>query len=430
MAALTSNKITADGSYTIPTLAGQVYTFSVAGSFGGGSLAIKWIDAAGNSTAFSQSPVTAAASFAVRAPSDQVELVLTGSTSPLLTIGLTISSQQSPPISSEIADLISGSAEATSLVDANKFAVIVSGALKWISWANIKSVFGLLTGNNTWSGANTYTNSAHTINASNFSAPNATFNSEASVLNAGEMLRFLVDQPQLIEGHAITSSGASSGAGASSAASGIAKWGWLLTAGTTAAGRASVKMLENWASFNAEGTIGWNFAKPFTVTGFFFMSNVNTSAEGVHRFYLGAGLANDANSNMFSDDGVGFEVATAKGGGANTYARLTWHNGSTYSTGPWIQIFSGAIPDSRAISFKITNNGSGGLAFWIKPAGAARNGPPSLSGLTADYTTSSGSTGTTPQFMNSIIWSSENNSTSYTASLGGIYLGPIRFLHQ
>lgn len=120
MAALTSNTITADGTYSLSTIPGQLYVFSVAGTFGSGSLAIKWIDPAGNATAFSTSPATSATTFTLRAPSAQVDLVLSGSTNPSLTIGLTLAAPSAAPTSDDLATSLTGATSKATPIDADK----------------------------------------------------------------------------------------------------------------------------------------------------------------------------------------------------------------------------------------------------------------------------------------------------------------------
>ena len=88
-APLTGNKITADGTYTVTTTPGKRYVFSASGTFGSGSLAINWTDSAGTSTAFANSPATAAETWTFTAPTSTVSLVLSGSTNPSITVGIT-----------------------------------------------------------------------------------------------------------------------------------------------------------------------------------------------------------------------------------------------------------------------------------------------------------------------------------------------------
>jgi len=91
-AALDGNKITADGTYTVSTIPGKSYTFAASGTFGGGSLAVKWVDAAGNSSAYAGSPAASAETWSFTAASNQVQLVLSGATDPAITIGITAQS--------------------------------------------------------------------------------------------------------------------------------------------------------------------------------------------------------------------------------------------------------------------------------------------------------------------------------------------------
>lgn len=86
MPILTNNRIVADGTYTLPTIAGKRYSFSAGGSFGGGSLAILWHDANGNTGAYEFSPITSTENSTFTAATSQVDLVLTGSTTPEITI--------------------------------------------------------------------------------------------------------------------------------------------------------------------------------------------------------------------------------------------------------------------------------------------------------------------------------------------------------
>jgi len=88
MAELSSsnNPLTSNDTYTIKTMPGKYYSFSAAGTWGSGSLAINWTDAASNSVAFPDSPLTANGGFVLCAPTNTVSLVLTGATNPSLTI--------------------------------------------------------------------------------------------------------------------------------------------------------------------------------------------------------------------------------------------------------------------------------------------------------------------------------------------------------
>lgn len=90
MAELTSNKITADGSYEITTAAGR-YALGIGGSdFGGGSLAINWRDSAGNAVAYDDSPLTANGGLELAVPNSAgIQLVLSGATDPDITVSLT-----------------------------------------------------------------------------------------------------------------------------------------------------------------------------------------------------------------------------------------------------------------------------------------------------------------------------------------------------
>lgn len=89
-AALSGNTISADGTYTVTTFPGKKYTFAAGGTFGGGSLALNWHDQSGNTGALGDSPSTAAETYTFTAPTNQVDLVLTGSTDPTISISLTL----------------------------------------------------------------------------------------------------------------------------------------------------------------------------------------------------------------------------------------------------------------------------------------------------------------------------------------------------
>lgn len=87
MAELT-NPITADGTYTTPITPGKYYSFGTAGTWGSGSLAIKWTDGAGNSVALPDSPLTSDGGFVFCAPTPTLTLVLSGATNPSLTVSI------------------------------------------------------------------------------------------------------------------------------------------------------------------------------------------------------------------------------------------------------------------------------------------------------------------------------------------------------
>jgi len=97
-APLSGNKITADGTYTVTTIPGSVYSFAVAGDFGSGSLAINWNDGT-TSTAYANSPATAAETWTFTAASKTLELVLSDSTDPDLTITI---AEAGPSLASQL----------------------------------------------------------------------------------------------------------------------------------------------------------------------------------------------------------------------------------------------------------------------------------------------------------------------------------------
>jgi len=84
-APLTGNKITEDGTYTVTTIPGARYVFAVSGDFGSGNLAINWNDGT-TSTAYANSPATAAETWTFTAASKTLEFVLSDSTDPDLTV--------------------------------------------------------------------------------------------------------------------------------------------------------------------------------------------------------------------------------------------------------------------------------------------------------------------------------------------------------
>lgn len=84
---LPGNQITANGTYSVPTITGARYVLSVSGGFGGGSLAVKWAGADGSLTDYT-SPATGATSWSFTAASEGVVFVLAGATSPTLTVSV------------------------------------------------------------------------------------------------------------------------------------------------------------------------------------------------------------------------------------------------------------------------------------------------------------------------------------------------------
>jgi hypothetical protein len=72
-----NNLIIANGTYTLPITPGKYYTFGAAGTWDSGSLAVNWVDSAGNSVALPDSPVTANGGFVFCAPATSLSLVMT-----------------------------------------------------------------------------------------------------------------------------------------------------------------------------------------------------------------------------------------------------------------------------------------------------------------------------------------------------------------
>lgn len=76
--------ITSDGSAVITTFTGQRYIVGISGDFGGGSMAVNWLDDDGDATPYNGSPLTEGGAIGIDAASPRLQLVLTGSTSPTL----------------------------------------------------------------------------------------------------------------------------------------------------------------------------------------------------------------------------------------------------------------------------------------------------------------------------------------------------------
>lgn len=72
-----NNLIVANGTYTLPITPGKYYSFGAAGTWDSGSLAVNWVDSAGNSVAFPDSPITANGGFVFCAPATSISLVMT-----------------------------------------------------------------------------------------------------------------------------------------------------------------------------------------------------------------------------------------------------------------------------------------------------------------------------------------------------------------
>lgn len=84
------NIITADGTYDyrFPTET-KLAVVTAAGEFGGGSLAISWVDAAGNAVEYPDSPLTEGGGFEALIPNNVISFDLDGSTSASIKITIT-----------------------------------------------------------------------------------------------------------------------------------------------------------------------------------------------------------------------------------------------------------------------------------------------------------------------------------------------------
>ena len=85
---LEGNKITADGSYEVPTLPGHRYAIIVAGDFGGGTV-VPTIENSGQTFSIpidGYDSLTADAAFEFLSPSNLISFTLTGATDPDIVI--------------------------------------------------------------------------------------------------------------------------------------------------------------------------------------------------------------------------------------------------------------------------------------------------------------------------------------------------------
>lgn len=73
-----NNPITANGVYTLRVDPGRRYAFGASSAAWSGSLAVQWVDNAGNATSFPDSPLTAPGGFEFIAPAGMVQFVMTG----------------------------------------------------------------------------------------------------------------------------------------------------------------------------------------------------------------------------------------------------------------------------------------------------------------------------------------------------------------
>lgn len=91
MADLPANyTLTADGTYDFrfPTET-KAAIVTAAGNFGGGSLAISWVDAEGNAVEYPDSPLTEGGGFEALIPNNIISFDLDGSTSASIKITIT-----------------------------------------------------------------------------------------------------------------------------------------------------------------------------------------------------------------------------------------------------------------------------------------------------------------------------------------------------
>lgn len=175
-AALDGNKITANGTYTVSTITGKKYTFSAGGTFGSGTLAVNWHDAIGNTGSYTGSPLTAADNLTFTASTNQVDLVLTGATSPVISITLAQADASFTVEGSDVVDALNYTAatgpDAITWVARIKADDLATGAITSIPSGGTAGTF---TGTGTVTAAATgfNTHKAITFNGSSnlFSAP-------------------------------------------------------------------------------------------------------------------------------------------------------------------------------------------------------------------------------------------------------------------
>jgi hypothetical protein len=221
MAALDGNLIEADGTYTVAVIPGHRYVFAAAGTFGGGSLAIKWLDARGNAVAFEDSPLTAAGTFAVYAPTPVVQLILSGATDPAITVSLA----SSPGVTREQLEQILGDSVVFSGIQLSDQSDTLLPSLKISGDQNGRMIIGTEDGNvEVGSSSRFRIDTARTIEAATIVAGNAYYSLGYFQLNPDE---FALNQAFRITGTV--------GAQASSAYAGAASFG-LRPEGATAAG--------------------------------------------------------------------------------------------------------------------------------------------------------------------------------------------------
>lgn len=84
-----SQHITADGTYRINVrYPGGPYAFGASGDFGGGTVAVFWVDRAGNPVEYEISPLEDEGGGKLHVPGNAIEVVVSGSTSPEIFISL------------------------------------------------------------------------------------------------------------------------------------------------------------------------------------------------------------------------------------------------------------------------------------------------------------------------------------------------------
>lgn len=204
-----------------------------------------------------------------------------------------------------------------------------------------------------------------------------------------------------------------------------------IDAGTVTSGKA-VASYGNSGITHLEPIVGGgiNFSNAFSVSGRFALSAIVDDHEGVIRFLFGGPNTSAlADSDAFTDEGVGFEMRRVSSPATGTLqARLIHHNGTTYTAESWVTFATVASPGANGYAFLIKSDGSGGLELFLDTAQFFR--PPSLVGASPIQSATGGPTGVSSPSNNEVQWVVCNSSAAYTAGMADVCAFPIKVSFQ
>jgi hypothetical protein len=266
---------------------------------------------------------------------------------------------------------------------------------------------------NNWTGPNDFSN---TVTHGNQDLTN---NDSSLNLRQGKNLRF--QMPNVLQYGIISSFNS----GGTTTLNSVSTGSCYIATSTTNSAHANVWYSDGFLLESASSSVGVKFNRSFSISQVFHWAALTTARTAQGRIFLliggTAAVYPASDANQFTAQGLGFELAV-NNDGVNVQCRLIYHDGTTPKQSAWVNIWGATTLANTFFTYAITNNGTGGVDFYIK---SSTSGATDIIGETAVISITDGpTTNATIGNHRRLCVVASNPSSGTTVGIPGCYFYP------